>query len=296
MEWTESLRKSIAFIENHLLDDITAEDVAREVNISSFYLQKGFKLMTNYSISEYIKNRRLYLAALELITEPNKVIDLAYKYRYETPESFSKAFNRFHGISPSRIRGNTRSIKPFLPLKITISIQGGNDMDYIVEKMSRFKVVGFEKIFSFEAGYKEIPKFWDEVSEKYLSRLITTGNPQTDIEKAILDNNVGMFGVCVDDIGKNGEFRYLIAGIYKGGAVPEGMVTYDLPDMEWAKFRCVGPMPGALQSVNTKIFKEWLPNNGEYKIAMGCNIEYYSEGNPTSADYESAIWVPVERI
>lgn len=296
MEWTESLRKSIAFIENHLLDDITAEDVAREVNISSFYLQKGFKLMTNYSISEYIKNRRLYLAALELISEPNKVIDLAYKYGYETPESFSKAFSRFHGISPSRIKGNTRSIKPFLPLKITISIQGGNDMDYIVEKMSRFRVVGFEKIFSFEAGYNEIPRFWDEVSEKYLSRLMTTGNPQTDIEKAILDNNVGMFGVCIDDIGKNGEFRYLIAGIYKGGTVPEGMVTYDLPDMEWAKFRCVGPMPGSLQSVNTKIFKEWLPNNGKYKITMGCNIEYYSEGNPTASDYESAIWLPVEHI
>lgn len=66
--------------------------------------------------------------------------------------------------------------------------------------------------------------------------------------------------------------------------------------MEWAKFRCVGSLPGALQSVNTKIFNEWLPNNGEYKIAMGCNIEYYSKGNPNSSDYESAIWIPVERV
>lgn len=295
MEWTESLRKSITFIESHLLDDITAEDVAREVNISSFYLQKGFKIMTNYSISEYIKNRRLYLAGLELIAEPNKVIDLAYKYGYETPESFSKAFSRFHGISPSRIKGNSRSIKPFLPLRITVSIQGGNDMDYIVEKMSGFKVIGFEKVFSFESGYNEIPKFWDEFSGN-LMRLYSEGNPKTDIEKAICDNNIGMFGVCVDDIGKNGEFRYIIAGIYRGGEVPEGMVTYELPEIEWAKFRCVGPLPGALQSVNTKIFKEWLPNNGEYKIAMGCNIEYYSQGNPTSSDYESAIWVPVERV
>ena len=280
MEWTESLRKSIAFIENHLLDDITAEDVAKEVNISSFYLQKGFKTITNYSISEYIKNRRLYLAALELISKPNKVIDLAYKYGYETPESFSKAFSRFHGISPSRIKGN---IKPFLPLKITISIQGGNDMDYIVEKMSGFKVIGFEKIFSMETSYQEIPKFWDEAREKYIARLMVKGNPQNAIEKAILDNHIGMLGVSVDDMGSNGEFRYLIAGIYSSGEIPEGMVTYDLPDMEWAKFRCVGSMPGALQSVNTKIFNEWLPNNGEYKI-------------PNSSDYESAIWIPVKRV
>lgn len=296
MEWTESLRKSIAFIESHLLDDITAEDVAKEVNVSSFYLQKGFKTITNYSISEYIKNRRLYLAALELISKPNKVIDLAYKYGYETPESFSKAFSRFHGISPSRIKGDSRNIKLFLPLKITISIQGGNDMDYVIEKMSSFKVIGFEKIFSMETSYQEIPKFWNEIREKYIARLMAKGKPQNDIEKAILNNHIGMLGISIDDIGSNGEFRYLIAGIYNSGEIPEGMVTYNLPDMEWAKFRCVGSLPGALQSVNTKIFNEWLPNNVEYKIAMGCNIEYYSKGNPNSSDYESAIWIPVERI
>lgn len=78
--------------------------------------------------------------------------------------------------------------------------------------------------------------------------------------------------------------------------VPDGMTVYEFPDMEWVKFRCVGPMPGALQSVNTKIFKEWLPGNAEFEIAMGANIEWYSaEGNTTDVDYESGIWVPVKR-
>ena len=96
-------------------------------------------------------------------------------------------------------------------------------------------------------------------------------------------------------MGDQGKFRYLIAGKYTEGEVPEGMTVYEFPDMEWAKFRCTGPMPGALQSVNTKIFQEWLPNNQEYEIAMGANIEWYSNGDMSSIDYESGIWIPVKR-
>ena len=90
-------------------------------------------------------------------------------------------------------------------------------------------------------------------------------------------------------------YRYLIAGIYKGGEVPEGMTVYELPDMEWAKFRCIGSLPGALQAVNTKVFREWLPENPDYEIAMGVNIEWYAKGDTASADYESGIWLPIKR-
>ena len=296
MEWTESLKTAIAYIEENILEDINAEDVAAAVNISSFYLQKGFKIITGYSIGEYIRCRRLYLAALDVISDREKVIDLAYKYGYDTPESSTKAFGRFHGLSPMQLKGDTSKIKPFLPLKITISIQGGNDMDFIVEKMNGFKVIGFEKVFSFDSGYQEIPKFWQEYSEKYMGVLFGNGKPQNQTEQVIRDSMVGLYGVCIDDICKDGKFRYLIAGTYKGGDVPEGMTVYEFPDVEWAKFRCVGSMPGSVQSVNTKIFREWLPGNPDYKIAMGANIEcYYSQGDTSSPDYESAIWVPVVR-
>ena len=100
--------------------------------------------------------------------------------------------------------------------------------------------------------------------------------------------------MCIDDIG-GGKFRYIIAGEYKGGDVPEGMTVYEFPETQWAKFKCVGPMPGALQSVNTRIFREWLPGNPDFDIAFGANIEWYSEGDGSAADYESAIWVPVKR-
>lgn len=291
MEWTESLRTAIDYMENHILDNISADDVADSVHISSFYLQKGFKIMTGYTISEYIRCRRLYLAALDVISCRDKVIDLAYKYGYETPESFTKAFSRFHGVSPIQMKGNSSKIKTFLPLKISIVIQGGNDMDYTVEKMGSFKVIGFQREFSFDNSYAEIPKFWDEIAQKYWK---LGERKEGEIGKVICDCRVGEFGVCIDDIG-GGKFRYMIAGTYDGGEIPEGMTVFEFPAMEWAKFRCFGPMPGALQSVNTKIFKEWLPGNPDYSIAMGANIEWYSMEDMSSPTYESGIWLPVVR-
>lgn len=294
MEWTESLKFAINYMESHLLDNINAEDVAESVHMSPFYLQKGFKIMTDYTISEYIRCRRLYLAALDVISDKDKVIDIAYKYGYDTPESFTKAFSRFHGVSPMQMKGDSSKIKTFLPLKISIVIQGGNDMDYTVEKMSGFKVIGFARNFSYENAYAEIPKFWDEFCEKYMTPLTQSNKPKNDVEKTICDCMIGEYGVCIDDVG-GGMFRYLIAGTYKGGKVPEEMTVFEFPDLEWAKFRSIGSMPGALQSMNTKVFKEWLPGNPDYLIGMGANIEWYSRGDKNSPDYESGIWVPVVR-
>lgn len=296
MEWTEALRRAIAYMEKHLLEPITPEDVAAHVFMSPFYFQKGFEIVTGCSVSRYLRSRRLYLAALDLAAGKGRVIDIAYRYGFETPESFTKAFSRFHGATPSQIKADNRQIKTFLPLKITVSVQGGAEMEYTVERMNGFQVIGFQREFFFESAHREIPKFWEEFSSRYLGPLFSGKEPETPEEEAVCRHRIGEFGVCIDD-GIGGRFRYLIAGAYQGGPAPEGMTLFSFPDLEWAKFPCQGSMPGALQSVNAQIFNEWLPGNGEYRIAMDANIEWYAPGGDTDcADYEAAIWVPVERL
>ncbi|MEE1077189.1 MAG: effector binding domain-containing protein [Acutalibacteraceae bacterium] len=295
MEWIESIRKTIDYVEAHLLEEINSEIISKVVSISPYYLQNGFKILTGYTIAEYTRNRRLYLSALDIISNKEKIIDIAYKYNYDTPESFTKAFTRFHGISPKQLRKSPDKIKIFLPLKVKISIQGGNDMDYIVEKMEGFKLIGFEKEFSYENAHQEIPMFWGEISQKYLMPLMMGKKPESEIEKAICNcGNMGEFGVNIDDIG-NGKFRYIIAGTYTGGEVPDGMVSYELPDVELAKFSCKGPMPEALQTLNTKLFNEWLPGNPDYKMGIGVIIEWYTKGDVKSVDYESGLWIAVSK-
>ncbi len=296
MEWITSLKAAIGYMEENILCDIGVCEVAEEVHMSPYYFQKGFQILTGYSVGEYLRNRRLYLAAIDIQKNDNKIIDIAYKYGYDTPESFTKAFSRFHGATPIAVRKNKVLIKTFLPLKISISIQGGDKMNYTVEKMTGFKVVGFEREFSFETAYAEIPKFWDEICCKYAQNISMGKTPANAYEKAVFENRIGTYGVCIDDIGKEGKFRYMIAGEYVSGEVLDGMTTYVIPEAEWVKFECVGSMPDSLQSLNTVIFKEWLPGNDEFEIAGGLNIEWYSsEGNPKDADYESGIWFPVKR-
>ena len=272
MEWLSCIRGAIGYMEGHLEDDIGLEDVARAVHLSPFFLQRGFSLMTGFGVGEYLRNRRLYQAALDLQRTGERVIDIALKYGYETPESFTKAFARFHGATPTQVREGA-AVRSFLPLTIRLSIQGGSQMDYKITPMFPFRVIGFQKEFDYETSYAQIPKFWDEICEKYAYAVYAGNAPANPCEQALVDNCIGESGVCIDDIPGN-RFRYLIAGRYTGGPVPEGMVLYEFPRGEWAVFNCVGPMPGSLQSLNTRIFREWLPGNPDYELSGNATVEW----------------------
>jgi len=285
MEWTSSFKKAIDYMEEHLLMDIGAVETAEAVHISSFHFQRAFKIMSGYSIGEYIRNRRLYLSGLEVIKSREKVIDIACKYGYDTPESFTKAFTRFHGVSPMQLREEPFKIKTFLPLTIEVTVKGGDRMDFTIEKMEPMKLIGFEMECTFDTSYREVPKFWDSFFETHM---------EGETQKVIEECGIGEFGICMDDVSKE-KCRYLIAGIYHGGKAPEGMKVVEIDGYEWAKFPCVGAMPDAIQTVNTRIFREWLPTNPEYEIAANLSIEWYSGSDTQSPDYESTVWIPVKK-
>ena len=295
MEWLSSIRRSIEYIEEHLGDNISAQDISGEVNISPYIFSKGFAVMTGYSESEYFRNRRLYLAALTLRDTNQSVLDTALNACYDTPESFTKAFTRFHGSTPSAVRSGA-PFQTFLPLRIHVTVQGGNQMDCKITKMFGMKLIGFQREFSTENSYEEIPKFWDETCEKYAYHVYAGNPPANAYERALIDNCIGEYGVSIDDVG-GGRFRYLIAGRYAGGEIPDGMVLYEFPMGDWAVFNCVGPIPEALQSLNTRIFKEWLPGNTEYELSGSATVEWYDcvNGEKNDPDYHSAIWLPVKR-
>lgn len=291
MNWTQSICIAIDEMEKNLLQEDCVNLACRAAAVSPLYLQQGFHMMTGLSMTEYVRCRRLYKAALELANAEAKVLNVALKYGWDSPESFTKAFSRFHGFTPMQVKKDTHLIRPFLPLQVSISIQGGNNMHFTVEKMDSFQLIGFSYPVAFETSYQDIPKIWDELMQKH-----HPSQPETPLKKAMRENGVGEFAVCLDEGTPKGTFQYMIAGRYQGGEVPEGMQLFTFPALEWAKFPCTGPLPGALQSLNTKIFREWLPGNSEYRIAMGANIEWYNMDTPNGDNCETAIWVPVERI
>ena len=151
--------------------------------------------------------------------------------------------------------------------------------------------IGFSTSIRPEEGHQKCPEFWDQAYAREYARLWRTMTPETPVEKAILDNGVGMYAICDE---KEGSFEYWIAGLYKGGPVPEGLKRYTFPESDWAMFSAKGPLPGSLQSLNTQVWQEWYPNEGQKYMGNGnAMLEVYSAGDMRSPDYECGIWVPV---
>ena len=292
MEWTEGLKQALEFIEAHLLEEISVEDVAAHIYLSPFYFQKGFKLITGYTVGEYVRNRRLYLAALEIVKGDKRVIDLAYKYGYDTPESFSKAFTRLHGVSPIQVKEQPYKMKTFQPLQVSLSIKGADKLEYRIEKMEAFKIIGMDRIFRYDCAFDEIPLYWEE----YVKQCMTEKNEE--IRDAWMAYNIGVYGICIEEERGCDTFQYLIAGPYKEDkrVYPDSFKVITIPALTWAKFKCIGPMPETIQSLNRRIFEEWLPANRHYEIIAGYNIEVYFKGDIKSVDYISEIWIPVRVI
>lgn len=288
MDWTQSIRTAIRVMEQQLLEEDCVEKACRAAHVSPLYLQQGFRIMTGLTMADYVRCRRLYRAALELCNEEARVLDVALKYGWETPESFAKAFSRFHGATPQQVKKDTHLIRPFLPLRVSITIQGGNEMDFTIEKKPAMQLIGKAYEVAYENSYQAIPALWDTFWQEHHP---VTGKPA--VRAAVKAHHIGEFALCMDHHPEQGTFTYLIAGLYQGGDVPEGMTLHTLPEIDWAVFPCVGPLPGALQSLNTKIFREWLPGNSEYRIAADTTLEWYSDGDGSEENYRSAIWVPV---
>ncbi len=159
-------------MEQNITEDISAEDVANHVHISSFHFQRGFRMLCGYSIMEYIRNRRLALVGGDLAATDMKIIDVAVKYGYDSPDSFAKAFSRFHGISPAMVRRGNATLKTFAPLTLEISLKGGYLMNYKIVEKESFTVLAVSAKFNYENCKQEIPKFWQEHFEKGNGRYV----------------------------------------------------------------------------------------------------------------------------
>lgn len=284
MEWMEAIREAVDYMEAHIMEEITVNDVAKHVSISPFYFHKGFSMLCGYTLMEYIRNRRLSLAAGELIASDISVIELSMKYGYDSPDSFAKAFSRFHGIAPSAVRREKAMVKTFAPLKLTISLKGGYMLDYRITEKESFTILGMSRVFPYENAKRDIPTFWEEYYAE--------GNGKYAC---------GMFGVNIDPQMGNETFEYLIADVYNPAAdIPQGFEVRTIPAFTWAVFPCRGPVSSTMQDVNIKLFSEWLPAQKEYEYAAGYCVEMYNAPNEypkgtEDENYYAEIWIPVKK-
>ena len=287
MSWIESIQKAINFMENHLLEEITIEQIAQEVNSSVFHFQRTFAILTDMSIADYLRRRRLTLAAQELMDTDHKIIDLAYKYGYETPEAFTKAFRKQHYVTPSEARKRQGPLQSYNRLVIQVSLKGAEPMKYKIVEKDKFQIVGVKRTYNCQNGEntQEIPLFWQEINQSGFDHQLYQLN----------NGNInGVLGVCVPNTnqGQQGFIDYWIATNHVGD-VGEDLLTMEVPASKWVVFEVHGPMPDAMQNTWKQIYSEWFPSN-PYEAAGTAELEVYPEEDAYSPDSYSEIWIPIK--
>lgn len=287
MDFVCGLQKAIAYIEENLTEELDYNEIAKRAGFSSFYFQRIFGVLCNCSLGEYIRNRRLTLAGAELYSSNVRIIDIALKYGYESPESFTRAFVRFHGITPSEAKKSNQNLKSFSRLSVEVILKGGSVMNYKIVKKETFKVIEKISVQSIDDSVNKntIPAFWEECHKNgTVAKLLSITS-----DKGLI------YGICYGgELTDRKTFEYGIAAICdEKTEIPEGFRINEIPARTWAVFECTGAMPDAIQNTWHKICSEFFPASC-YEPTYEMDIEAYTTGDMSADDYKSEIWVPIK--
>ena len=289
LEIIKLLNNTIEYIERNLDATLDIDDISKAAYSSRYHFQRVFHALTGFTVAEYIRNRRLTLAAEELVATEKKVIDVALKYGYESPEAFTKAFQRLHGISPSALKKFNGKIKAFPKISFQISIKGECEMIYRIVEKEAFKVfgAGFVTTTVNNAIYKEIPEFIHKIFENGTHDRINEllGKPKG----SLLDG-------FHYDFKEDGTRKYIMGYEIPETDISDEFTILQIPNLTWAVFEGHGAMPDNLiiQDIWRRIYSEWFPSSGFEQVEGPC-IEKNFWNDEKQIEYRCEVWIPVKR-
>ncbi|HDK7160326.1 TPA: AraC family transcriptional regulator [Clostridium botulinum] len=281
MEWIERLNSAVNFIEENIKETINLEEVSKIACCSTYHFQRMFAYIADIPLSEYIRRRRMSLAAVDLQSGNEKVIDISLKYGYDSPTAFNRAFKSVHGITPSRAKEEGTILKAFPPISFKITIKGDSEMNYRIEKKESFRIVGISEPLEakIEKNFKIVPKMWGTAAMNgTIARLaaMMEGMP------------MGMLGVS--SCNESDNWRYYIA-VASSQPIENNLEEYIVPSSLWAVFSGEGNAQ-SIQELEKRILTEWLPTSG-YEYGNAPDIEMYLNPDPENTQYE--VWIPVSK-
>lgn len=288
MDWITGISKAIDYIEEHITEPTDYARAAKEACSSLFNFQRVFALLCGYTLGDYVRMRRLTLAGEELLSTDAKVIDVALKYGYDSPESFSRAFTRFHGVSPSAVRKGA-AIHSFSRICVKLILTGGSIMEYRIEKKQAAKIICRRREFTKPGDdytNKEIPEFWNECGrDGSIQKLCGYIKDSAQFK--------GLLGVCFSTEMTDSGFPYGIGAEYDGESDPQDFEIVEIPAYTYAVFTVRGRMPDAFRETYRKICTEFFPQSG-YEYGNGVEIEVYPSADVQNPDYTCEIWIAVK--
>jgi AraC family transcriptional regulator len=279
MDWIERLNSAIKYIEENICDTINLEEVAKIACCSTYHFQRMFAYMANIPLSEYIRRRRMSLAAVDLQNGDSKVIDISVKYGYDSPTAFNRAFKSVLGLSPSQAREEGTTLKAYPPISFQITIKGVSAMNYRIETKEAFRIVGVSEPLEteIEKNFEIVPNMWgNAVMNGTITKLAN-----------MMDGTLtGLLGASSCNVSNN--WRYYIA-VESSKPIEGEMEELIVPETTWAIFAGEGSNQ-SIQELEKRIVTEWFPTSG-YEYGNAPDIEVYLNADPENAKYE--VWFPV---
>ena len=257
MDSLKSMNNALAYIEEHLTEEIDYSKISKIAYCSEYHFKRMFSFLSGISLSEYIRRRRLTLAALDLKDRDLRIIDVAVKYGYNSADSFSRAFHSLHGILPSEARSENTQLKAYPRMTFILSIQGGCEMNYRIVEKEAFKLVGFKKRVPviFKGVNPEIAKMTELLTPEVIKQLKVISNVEpTGIISASTNFSEGRME-------ERGELDHYI-GVATSSDETAELDVLKIEASTWAVFESIGPFPETLQNVWGRIYSEWFPSSG----------------------------------
>jgi AraC family transcriptional regulator len=288
MDILNQLNRAMTYIEEHIDDDMALEDVSSVTAYSPYHFGRLFYYIADMPLSEYIRKRKLSLAAMKLQSGCEKVIDLAVMYGYDSADSFTRAFVKQHGVTPSQARQPGVNLTIFPPLTFQIKIEGVQAMNWRIEEREAFEVFGLEKIF----GNDEtdlVPGFWTECHQNgSYERLYQAAGAKPDKDGRCCINAV----CCYREPGE--DFPYMICALRKPDSDITGFKTAQVPKNTWAVFRSdeTENIGHEIPKLFQRAYSEWLPSSG-YEKVNGPDMEIYGVGS--GGKFWEEVWIPVKK-
>ncbi|MEJ2854055.1 MULTISPECIES: AraC family transcriptional regulator [unclassified Saccharothrix] len=284
-----ALNRLVDHVEEHLSEELDVDGLARALGTTGYHLRRMFSSLAGMPLSEYVRRRRMTVAAADVIRGEDDLLGIAVRHGYGSTEAFGRAFRAVHGVGPGDVRRDGGPLRTQPQLRFRLTVEGTIRMDTRITDRPAFRLVGHAT---------RVPLIHHGVNP-HIQEHIAALPPEEHLRlKALGDTEPAGLLQVSDDVDpeatEGSELTYLHGvAVTQDTSVPNDLDGIEVPAGRWAVFRTTGPYPHTLQTTWAATATEWFPSN-PWRLRPGPSIVTILDRTDDFSTATCELWLPVE--